>query len=232
MVQNFLHFCCLWMGAVIFELMRAALFQVLVFFARLTQGLINECDINLNCWSLWTKPAIVCMEWFVRISLGLSSARCCALQVCVLTQTGTPQTARCTLVFDGALIHHLHIKTGYLASGNSDVKGSHLSTCTPQEAKHQGKLVELLVNTCQPLSQGRTWQMRGGIRGSHISSEVWGQKSVLASFLCNFRRVEWSWLTHLIWCVTFFFCITSLVDSVLVLLLWSPLSLTVFSITT
>lgn len=125
-----------------------------------------------------------------------------------------------------------HQNRGYLASGNSGVKGSYLSTCTPQEAKHQGKLVELLINTCQPLSQGRTRQMRGGIRGSHISSEVWGQKSVLASFLCNFRHVEWSWLTHLIWCVTFFFCITSLVDSVLVLLLWSPLSLTVFSITT
>lgn len=55
---------------------------------------------------------MVCIERFVRMSLGLSSACYCALQVCVLTQTGIPQTAKCTLVFDGALIHYLHIKTG------------------------------------------------------------------------------------------------------------------------
>ena len=47
-----------------------------------------------------------------------------------------------------------------------------------------------------------------------------------------FVQLQAFWVKHLIWHVTFFFCITSLVDSVLVVLLWSLLGLTVFSITT
>lgn len=113
-----------------------------------------------------------------------------------------------------------------------------LKSTPPWEAKYQRKLMKLLVNASQSFGVivgMEVIQRRWSMRDTHVSGEVWGRKSILGWLLCNLRSAEWGWLTHLIWHATFFcflFCITSLVDSVLVLLLWSLLSLTVFSITT
>lgn len=83
-----------------------------------------------------------------------------------------------------------------------------------------------LVFRCNHRDRGNTKEV------TYQGHSSWGRKSVLGWFLCSFGWVKLAYAFYMAFYFFFLFCITSLVDSVLVLLLWSLLSLTVFSVTT
>lgn len=148
------------------------------------------------------------------------------------------------LVFDRTLTHHFTSKSVshkrvlslWLFWCNGKIAVKLLSSLRSQVSKEADKVAgeRFLVFWCNHWNGGNAKEVT---YQGHLCFK-WSLGMEVCPgliFVQLYRSVAWSWLTYFIWHATFFFslfCITSLVDGILVLLLWSLLSLTVFSITT